>query len=227
MLDTFLRCLIWFSVALSVVAGVLGLVRYRRLTPNLRWLALLAGFDAIMELFFSFLMDVLKIHNLFLVPFVVIGEVAILAFMYRQVLQLPTFSRVVPWLVGLFSLYALLQVPLKLDVVRDAVSLEVISDLVQISLAGLYFQKLLNELRVEHLRQDPFFWLSVALAAHGLGDIFISLFNNYLLTNCTVQLQKIVLWGVRNLFNILLYLAYILALWMRPQPADASRAYSA
>jgi hypothetical protein len=223
MLDTFLERLISFNVWLAVAAGLFGLVRYRRLAPSLRWLALLAGFDASMELT-SDLLSNLHIHNLFLTPFILVGEIILLLLLYRQVLQSAAFNRVAPWLVGLISLYALLQSPLKLDVVDIPVSLSIISNLVQVGLAGLYFQKLLNDLRVERLRLDPLFWLSVALAVYGLGNIAISLFSNYLLTHCTEQLQKIVLWGVRNVFNIQLYLAYILALWMRPVPANTGDA---
>jgi hypothetical protein len=221
MLDTFLARLILFNLWLAVAAGLFGLVRYRWLAPNLRWLALLAGFDASMELIADLLSNLHR-HNLFLTPFILVGEIILLVLLYRQVLQSAVFNRVVPWLVGLISLYALLQTPLKLDVIDIPVSLSIISNLVQVGLAGLYFQKLLNELRVERLRLDPLFWLSVALAVYGLGNISISLFYNYLLNHCTEQLQRIVFWGVRNVFNIQLYLAYILALWMRPVPANAS-----
>jgi hypothetical protein len=220
MLTEFLERLILFNTGLAVAAGLFGLVRYRRLAPSLRWLALLAGFDALMEVVYG-LLSALKVHNLFLNPFVSVGEIVLLALLYRQVLQSAVFNRVVPWLLGLFGLYALLQTPLKLDVVHLAVSLEIVANLIQLVLAGLYFQKLLNELRVEHLPRDPFFWFSVALAAYGLGNILISLFSNYLFAHCTEQLQKIVFWGVRNVFNIQLYLAYILVLWARPVPTNA------
>lgn len=221
MLNTFLEHLILFNTGLAIVAGLLGLVRYRRLAPSLRWLALLAGFDASMEVVYH-LLAALKIHNIFLNPFVSVGEIALLTLLYRQVLQSAAFNRIVPWLLGLFSLYALLQTPFKLDVVHLPVSLEIVANLIQLVLAGLYFQKLLNELRVEHLPRDPFFWFSVALAAYGLGNILIYLFSNYIYTHCTELLQKIILWGIRSVFNIQLYLAYILVLWVRPVPANAS-----
>ncbi len=220
MLDTFLNYLLLFVTGLAVATGLLGLVRYRQLVPGLRWLALLAGFDAIMELTYSVL-SALEVHTLFLNPVVLIGEIVLLTLLYRQVLKSAAFNRVAPWLLVLFSLYALLQIPLKFDVVQLPVSLEVVANLIQLVLAGLYFQKLLNELQVERLQRDPFFWFSMALAAYGLGDILIMLFGNYILTHCTVQLQKIVFWGLRSIFNIQLYLAYILVLWVRPVPANA------
>lgn len=130
----------------------------------------------------------------------------------------------VPWLLGIYCFYALLNSSVVSAVTTNAVSLEIVSNLIQISLAGLYFQKLLNELRVEHLRRDPFFWFSVALAVYGLGSMLIYLFSNYMLAHYSVNLQKIIMWGVRNLFNIQLYLAYMLVLWARPAPANTGAA---
>jgi hypothetical protein len=225
MLDTYLGYLLHFNVGLAIAAGLLGLVRYRQLAPSLRWLALLAGFDAAAELTGSTLTEVLHFRNtLFLGPFIVAGEIVLQTLLYRQVLRSAAFNRVVPWLLGIYCFYALLNSSVVSAVTTNAVSLEIVSNLLQISLAGLYFQKLLNELRVEHLRRDPFFWFSVALAVYGLGNMLIYLFSNYMLAHYSVSLQKIIMWGVRNLFNVQLYLAYMLVLWARPVPANAGAA---
>jgi hypothetical protein len=214
MLDTYLGYLLRFNVGLAVATGLLGLIRYRQLAPSLRWLALLAGFDAAAELTGNILVNVFGITA---------GEIVLQTLLYRQVLRWATFNRVVPWLLGLYCLYALLNSSVVSAVTTTIVSLEIISNLIQIGLAGLYFQKLLNELQIENLRRDPFFWFSVALAVYGLGNMLIYLFSNYMLAHYSVDLQKIILWGVRNVFNIQLYLAYILVLWVRPVPANALR----
>jgi hypothetical protein len=141
------------------------------------------------------------------------------ALAYRQALQSAAFNRALPWLLGFFGTYALLESLLRLSATRHLVSLEIISNLLQFVLAGWYFQKLLNELQVRRLRADPFFWLSVALLIYALGNLFISLSSNYLLTHCSIEVQRIILLGLHNVFNILLYLAYCLALWLRPPRA--------
>ncbi|MBJ6145283.1 hypothetical protein [Hymenobacter sp. BT559] len=154
--------------------------------------------------------------NLFLLPVIAVGEVALLALAYRPVLQSAAFNKALPWALGLFSAYALFISFSQLGVVGHAVGLEIIGDLLTIGIAGLYFRKLLNELHIEHLRRDPFFWVSAALLVHGLGNLLISLFSNYLLKHYSVQFQLIIMWGVRNLFNVLLYISYCVALWLRP-----------
>lgn len=200
-----------------LVASLIGLARYRRLPLSLRYLTLLACFDVLMELISKILDDVLDVRNLFLLPFVSIGEITLLALAYRQVLQSAAFSKAMPWLLGLFSVHALFISFSQLGIVPHAIGLEIIVDLLMLGLAGLYFRKLLDELQVEQLRYAPFFWVSVGLAVYGLGNLLISLFSNYLLTHCSVQLQLIIMWGVRNLFNVLLYICYCVALWLRPQ----------
>jgi hypothetical protein len=212
------------NLLLVVAAGLIGLVRYRWVAPSVRLVALLAIFDALAELAFFFVGTILHIPNLFMAPFVIAGEVLLAALAYGRALQSAAFSRALPWLLGLFGLYALLESLLRLSATRHLVSLEIISNLLQLSLAGLYFQKLLNELQVKRLWADPFFWLSVALAVYGLGNLLISLSSNYMLTHCSLQLQRIILLSVRNVFNIQLYLAYCLALCLRPpqvQPLGA------
>ena len=225
MLDTLLNCVLRLNMGLAIAAGLLGLARYRQLVPSLRWLALLAGFDAVAELTYTVLAEVFSFRNTnFLMPFVVAGEIVLQTLLYRQVLRSAAFNRVVPWLLGLFCFYTLLNSSIVSPVMDYVLSLQIVSNLIQLGLAGLYFQKLLNELRVAQLRRDPFFWFSVALAAYGLGNMLIYLFSNYLLAHYSVELQKIVLWGVRNVFNIQHYLAYMLVLWVRPVPANTDDA---
>jgi hypothetical protein len=220
-LDYFLRHVMTsITFGMALVAGLLGLVRYRRLGPGLRGVALLALFDALMESIVSVLANFLHTNNLFMAPLVAVGEIALAALAYQWALQSAAFSRVLPWLLGLFSAYALAGSVLWVSDTRYLVPLETIANLIQLSLAGLYFHKLLSELQVKRLQADPFFWLSIGLALYGLGNLFISLSSNYVLAHCSMRLQEIIFWGIRNVFNIQLYLAYCVALVLRPPRAQ-------
>jgi len=198
-------------------AAIVGLSRFRRLPPGLRYLALLACFDVLMELTVMAVKPVFHLEsNLFLFPVIAIGEIGLLAFAYREALQSATFSRVMPWVVGAFSIYALFDCWVEFHRIHYPTALLILADLLQFSLATLYFWKLLRELRVEHLRQDPFFWVSVGLLVFVLGDLLIMLFSNYLLAHYSHQLQILVIVVVRPCFLVTLYSCYSLALWMHP-----------
>lgn len=148
----------WMLRGVGIVAGFSGFIRFRRLPLSLRYIALLAGFDMVMDWTLKALIEVVHLKsNLFLIPFIVSGEVILLSLAYREVLQSATFNRLMPWMVGLFGAYALVDAFIGFGVVRFAIGVEIIADLLQFGLAMLYFWKLLSELRVEHLRADPFF----------------------------------------------------------------------
>ena len=228
MLKEYLSYFAQFSIVPVIVASLIGLMRYRRLPPSLRYLTLLACFDVLMELtalflYTNFARKTLGINsNLFLFPFVFVGETTLLALAYRQVLQSAAFNKMSPWLLGLFSAYALIVGFSLFGLPLHSIGLSVVANLLMLGLAGLYFSKLLNELQVEQLLLDPFFWVSASLTIYGLGNLLISLFSNYMLAHCSVQLQFIIMWGVRNVFNYLLYLSYCWALWIAsPQSRSA------
>jgi hypothetical protein len=190
---------------------------------GLRYVALVAGFDMLMELTMMAIIKVLhQKSNLFMFPLIAVGEVALLSLAYREVLQSAWFNRVMPWVVGLFSAYALADGWIGLGVVHYATGVQITSDLLQFGLAALYFWKLLSELHVESLRREPFFWVSVGLVVYVLGDLLITLFSNYLLAHYSHQIQVIVILVVRPWFVIALYCCYTLALWMRPQKVNSS-----
>ena len=215
MLREYLQNFILFTIGLAIIASLIGLVRYRQLSLSLRYLMLLACFDVAMELTAHMTKYVLHLkNNQFLFPFISIGELVLLALAYRQVLQSVSFNKALPWILGAFSAYALSISFSQLGMARYAVGLSIVVNLLMLGLAGFYFRKLLDELQVAQLRTEPFFWVSVGLAVYGLGNLLISLFSNYLIAHCSVQLQMIVLWGVRNLFNVTLYLSYCWALWI-------------
>lgn len=213
---------VWLINVSVIVAGASGIIRYRRLPSGLRYIALVAGFDMLMEL--SMMVIIKVIHqksNLFLIPLIAVGEVLLLSLAYREVLQSAWFNRVMPWIVGLFSAYALADGWIGLGVVHYAIGVQITSDLLQFSLAALYFWKLLNELHVESLRREPFFWISVGLVVYVLGDLLITLFSNYVLAHYSHQTQVLVMLVVRPLFIVALYCCYSLVLWMRPPKVNS------
>jgi hypothetical protein len=212
----------WLTITLAVGSGFSGLIRFRLLLPSQRHLALLACFDVTIELTAKFLSQVVHLKsNLFLFPIVLTGEVALLALLYQQALQSPGFTRVAPWVAGLFGLYALLDHLAPHTAVHYAPGVQVVSYLLMLGMAGLYFRKLLSDLQVARLSQEPVFLLSVGLTVYSLGSLLIALFSNYIITHYSRTTQILVLDLLRNLFNVELYVCYIIVLWMRPPKVNS------
>jgi len=214
----------YFTLSWGLTVGVIasaslrGFVHFRQLPPSLRSLTWFAAFETFVELFSKFLIKGLHLaSNLLLFPLDAIGTVGLLALAYSHALQSAAFTRVLPWALGLFSSYVLLDTLTGLGTVRYTPGVQVLSDLLLLGLAGLYFRKLLDELRVVHLRRDPFFWMSVGVVVYALGDLQLALFGNYILHHILLQTQRTTLGLVRIALLFIFYSSCCLALWMRPR----------
>ncbi|MBF9221180.1 hypothetical protein [Hymenobacter ruricola] len=203
------------SPAPVVVAAFIGLVRFRSLPLNLRYLAALMWFILPLELV-GLVMMLYHQNNLFLMPVCAIGEFGLLALVYDKTLRSPGFTRALPWLVGGFTAYVLF------DSFYAAGSLwkfrpgqQVLQSVLVLGLIGLYFRKLLHELRVQQLKREPMFWVSAGLTIYCLGYLQIALFSNFLLRYSHGLNMNV--WMVHTLLFITLYCCYSLALWLPPK----------
>jgi hypothetical protein len=206
-----------FVVILAIIGALIAIWRYRQLTSAMRLVALLVCFDAATEMtLVAFRILSPSTPNLFLFPISLAGEALFLTLAYRLILASPKLNRVLLGILGAYLVFILTQAWLKLGATQYFVAAQVVSNLFMLGLAALYFRKLLNDLHVTQLRHDPFFWISVGLVIYALGNMFIALGSDYIMTHYSEAIQRLVLLGVRNLFNIELYALYIVALWMRP-----------
>lgn len=205
-----------FAICIVVLAAVVGLARYRRLPPAVRYVALLAVFTAAVELTAQLLSLGKHPFTLFLFPVSLAGEGLLLTLAYRRVLTSPQLGRALLGVLGVYLPFLLVEAVRKQGIIQYYVVAQMVGNGIMLGLAALYFRQLLHELRVERLRHDPFFWLSVTLVVYALGNALIALSSDYLVAHYSLAAQWLVLRGVRNLFNILLYATYLLVLWMRP-----------
>jgi hypothetical protein len=197
-----------------VVAGVIGLVRFRHLPLNLRYLAGLTWFILPLEII-GFVLMLQQRNNLFLMPICAIGEFGLLAVLYAKTLQSPAFSRALPWLVGGFAAYVVFD-SLSVDGLKAfRPGQQVLQSVLVLGLVGLYFRKLLHELHVQQLKREPMFWVSAGLTIYCLGYLQIALFSNYLLRYSDRLNMNV--WMVHSLLFITLYCCYSVALWLPPK----------
>ena len=203
------------TLAPIFLAGLIGLVRFRQLPLNLRWLAGLIGFVLPLNVLGLALLLQHR-NNLFVMPIYSIGEFWLLSIVYMHTLQSVVFTRWVPWLVSGFAAYVLWDWFQTHNLMQFRPGQQVVQAILLSLLAGLYFRKLLREMYVHRLWQEPMFWVSAGLFIYCLGYIQIALFSNYLLRYSN-QLNMTI-WAVHSLLAILLYACYCRALWMvRPR----------
>jgi hypothetical protein len=207
-------------MAAAAVAGV----HYRQLPQYLRYLAWLTWFELPLELLGSYL-GFMKHNNLFIMPFYTVGELALLALVYGRALQSAAFGRAMPWLVGGFAAYTLLDCLVAPDLTWFKPGQQVLQSLLILGMVALYFRKLLRELKIRRLEHEPLFWVSLGLMLYFSGYLQIALFSNYMLKNYSLELNRSI-WTIHYVLSLVLHGCYCAALAMRPQGKLAPTAAS-
>lgn len=203
------QILIRLSLVPMLLAGLIGVIRFRQLPLNLRYLTGLIGYTLPLNaLGLVFMLQ--KRNNLFIMPIYTVGEFALLAMVYRYSLQSGVFNRLLPWLVGGFAAYVLADsIPAgRLTAFRPGQ--QVGQSLLVLLLVFLYFRKLLVELQSIRLWQDPMFWVSAGLLLYFLGYLQIALFSGYMLRYS--QSFNVLVWAIHSVLFMALYGCYALAL---------------
>ena len=207
--------ILYTAYFILALAALVGSWRFRQLPTNLRYLVGLVGLEVVTEIVSHTLRFYHK-PNLLVNPVFAAGELWLSALIYDKTLHYPRFSRVRPWLAGAFVVYCALDTILTPEVARFKPTLQLIESTLLLGMVALYFRKLLHELRVTRLEQEPMFWVSVGLVINHLGKSQIYLFSNYLLTHYSTQLN-LNIWDIHSLLLGVLYSCYLVALWIRPQ----------
>ena len=210
-----LYVLAWVARGVLGLVGGLGLVRYRRLAPELRYLVGLVWFGLLLEATGELLRH-WHLPNLMLSPVDATGEVWLLSLVYDRALQSARFSRWRPWVAGGFVLYAAASCGLAPEMARFKPGVMVLECLLVLGMVRLYFRKLLTELRTPEPTRDPMFWVSAGLLVYFMGKLLVALCSNYALTHYSWELNMWMWAGVNGL-AVALYLCYGRALWIRPQ----------
>jgi hypothetical protein len=194
------------------VAGVVGALRFRRLTTSMRWLAGLVWFGLLMELVSRWLM-LQKLPNLFLAPLDTLAEFAGLVWIYRRELRPWPITRYLPAAIGLFALFTTVSSFTQTTSVQFSPVQHSIESITLLLLALLYFYKLSHEAVVVQLEREPMFWLSAGLLLYFAGDVLIFIFSNYLLQQYSRTLNMQV-WAVHALLFMVLGCCYTMTLWL-------------
>lgn len=205
------------SLLLIVGAAAIGAWRYRRLAPPLRYLAWLAWFELPLEVLATGL-GFYRQNNLFIMPFYTVGELVLLALVYGTAVRSATFHRVMPWLVGLFIGYTILDCLVAPNLTWFKPGQQVLQGLLILGMVALYFRQLLQDAQVARLSREPMFWVSVGLALYFLGYLEIALFSNYMLQHYSLVFNQQI-WTVHFVISLFLHGCYCRGMALR-QPAQ-------
>ncbi len=154
-----------------------------------------------------------EINNLPLFHIYPLIELTLLSILYQKALKSFFPVRTVPVLSGtvlIFSLINSLFIQSIFIFNSNAITLE---SGVLIIYSISYFIRLLKDPPVEYLDRKPMFWINCAVLIYFSGSFMIFMYSNYMLPK--PKEVQMVLWSIHAVLNIVMYLLYSIALWVR------------
>jgi nitrate reductase NapE component len=158
----------------------------------------------------------LKTSNLFLWPIYISVSFGLTLWMYSIVLGNPTLIRLRLGILLAFLTLVLFRTWFgpNQGVIIDNLGL-IVESLLVIGLALAYYFKVFQELKIQALWKDPFFWVSTGLFLYYCGNFVFFIFLNYILLYSPKLNSQA--WVIHALLNYLLYGIYTIALWISPR----------
>ena len=208
-----------FTIVPVAVAVAIGLVRYRRLSTEQRYLLVLVSASLLMEITANSLRYFHR-PNLFLTPIDTTIEFSVLALLYRRVLAPSRLSRLIPWVLLAFVLGAALTYSPRLDTVQFNPVQRFIESLLVLVFVAAFFQREIDRpVITKRLEREPMFWISSALLLYFLSNSLIFLSSNYVLNLSRALSLKV--WTVHGLIYIFTYMLFCIALIIKPRHIPA------
>ena len=157
-----------------------------------------------------------KTSNLFLWPIYITIEFSLLLWIYSLILENNFLTKTRRWLLAVFLGLILTRAFYQSgeSVLIDN-SGRLIESALIIYFVLAYYYKIFQELKIQTLWRDSFFWVSSGLLLFFSGNFLIFVFLNFILLYSTKLNDQI--WVIHAFLNYLLYSVYTFALWISPK----------
>lgn len=200
----------YYFIGLSMLVGILT---YRRHTRTQRILFLLIIITAVVEALSTLLWSK-KINNMPIFHIYGVVEFLLLSSIYKNKLYSFNSKRWMNVMMILFVGFSLINVLFIQNLHEFNSNGLTFSSLCMIFFSILYFIQLLRESKYSSLERIPMFWINVGVLIYFSSSIFLFHLSNMLIPE-SLQVRGVA-WGVHAIFNVFHYLAFTIALWVRP-----------
>lgn len=202
--------------AVYVMIGIcllIGAIRFRRLQYEQRLLFYLICATAVVEAASTLLWKA-NMNNNFLFHIYAVTEFTLLAFIYRRPLDGLIKSIYMNALIVTFILFAIGNTLFFQSVRQFNSHVTFAEGLLLIILALMYFHKMLRDLEYRQLESNAMFWISTSVITYFSGALVLFHVANDLIPE-SLKVRGVV-WGVHALFNVVHYVLYTIALYVKP-----------
>lgn len=196
-----------------VLPFMVGLLKFRQHSKIQRLLFLLISVGVIVEILLDLNKNPDDLQPILYSIFTLV-ECCLLLYIFSLIL-VPFVQKKWFWIAGIFfTALVLIDVLWWSNLEQFNTYSTAVESLFLIILPLIFFYKTLQELLIEHLEQEPIFWINVAVLLYFSSSLFIFLFTDFFKASDTALF---VLWSIHGIFNILHNIFYSIALWLKPK----------
>lgn len=199
---------------LMLISIIIGVANYELLNSDQKRLIYIISFALIVELT-SVTLWFMGINNHYIFHFYAPIEFVLFTSIYKRHLEGVIKPIYFQGLTGSFVLFAVINT-LFFQGLREFNShVTFVECLLLIALAFTYFYVMLRDLKYRKLERNPMFWINVSVLTYFSGALVLFHLANELIPE-SMAIRGLV-WGVHAIFNIVHYLLFGIALWVRPE----------
>lgn len=214
-MDIDFSILLMKASAYSILLPILILlIRVKGLGRHKKLIGALVLVRALTELLSNYIGKILERPNLPLLHIYTFIEFGLLAYIIGSTLHPIIRSKQLHWMVGAFTIVAILNGWIGEGFFHFNAYIRALEGLILISLALLYFYKLLKDLKIQRIEREPVFWVSLGVLLYFSGSLFLFLISNVLNQEATKTLSMTI-WGIHSFLNIMLNIILAIALWVK------------
>ncbi len=206
--ETFDRITQW-SI-LSALVPLLGLIKFRRYSRELKLLLSLVIISFLCDIGSIFLKPVFNLNPNYAGSSYQLAEFIFLVSIYYQTLH---YKGKPAFFIALGLVFLLLFLTNLLFIQQEGINTytKLYAAFVFILLSIGYFYQLMKDLPTLHLQRLPMFWINTAVLVYFSGNFFLFLMSDYLVT--VLHEDLMIYWSFHNLLNILKNLLFAVAVW--------------
>lgn len=200
----------YYFIGLTLIVGI---SRFNSLVRTQHLLFILVCITAITEIASRILWSH-KMNNLPLYHFYAVIEFLLLSSIYKRKLKIYNANKWMVYCMIIVVLFAVINAVFLQNLFEFNSNFLTVSSGCLIVFSILYFIQLLNEPKYYKLERNSMFWINAGVLVYFTSSMILFHVSNLLIPE-TLKVRGLA-WGIHALFNVIHYISFSIALWVKP-----------
>lgn len=206
--------LVWVPQGLMVLCLGTGLLRLNKLGQIQKKLLILLLVAVLTEVTSRVLWSH-KENNFPVFHVYALLEFSILALIYRSTFQKPIIEKGLKAMIFVFIAFGIINALFFQSVFEPNTNVITASSVLLIGLSLGFLFRVLNDMRYDRLEKSAMFWINIGVLVYFSSSFALFTFGEQLVP-FSIE-STINIWTLHLFFNFLHYIAFCIALWMKPE----------